>query len=77
MPEKFIFIDGFLDYEDLFLMKSCKNNIICNSTFSWWGAWLNDNENKKVISPSYDKWFGKAYQNYDTKDIIPSNWIQI
>jgi hypothetical protein len=75
LPEKFIFIEGNKDYEDLFMMSHCKNNIICNSTFSWWAAWLNNNKEKIVIAPSV--WFGKAYSNYDTKDIYCDGWIKI
>jgi hypothetical protein len=75
LPEKFVFIEGNKDYEDLYIMSHCKNNIICNSTFSWWGAWLNRNENKTVITPSV--WFGPAYAGYDTKDLYCDNWIKI
>lgn len=59
-------------YRDMQLMSNCKYNIIANSTFSWWGAWLNDHKNKIVIAPK--KWF-----NYDinTKDVIPDEWIKI
>lgn len=42
---------GIDSYKDMFLMASCRNNINSNSTFSWWGAWLNNNKNKIVISP--------------------------
>lgn len=77
LPEKFIFIEGNSDHEDLMLMSQCENSIICNSTFSWWGAWLNNNPDKKIISPIYSRWFGSAYANYDTTDIIPDGWIQI
>ena len=59
---------------DLSLMSICDNNIIANSSFSWWGAYLNKNENKKVIAPS--KWFGPKGPT-DTQDIIPENWIKI
>ena len=51
-------------------------NIIANSTFSWWAAWLNQNPNKLVISPSVNKWFGPDAP-YDATDIIPENWIQL
>ena len=61
------------DYEELYLMSQCKHNIIANSTFSWWSAWLNNNDNKKVVCPS--KWFEK--DEYDTKDLLPSHWIKI
>ena len=75
LPEKFVFIEGNADHEDLLLMSHCKNNIICNSTFSWWAAWLNSNPEKKVIAPS--KWFGPAFENYNTDDLYCDGWIKI
>ncbi len=69
------FIKGNKDYQDMYLMSMCKNNIIANSSFSWWGAWLNNNENKIVISSS--KWFGSSYFKHDTKDLYPQKWIKV
>ena len=71
---RFQFVEGNLDYEDLHLMSMCKNNIIANSSFSWWGAWLNSNPNKVVIAPKI--WFGSAI-NHNTKDLLPQSWITI
>ena len=61
------------DYEDLRLMSLCEHNIIANSSFSWWGAWLNKNPHKAVAAP--DPWFAaKGMQN---PDILPKNWHRI
>lgn len=71
---KFTFIEGEADYIDLWLMSLCNHNIIANSSFSWWGAWLNQNPSKKVIAPKI--WFGPN-KKLNTKDIIPLNWQTI
>jgi len=66
--------DGVLkDYEELTLMSYCKHNIIANSSFSWWGAWLNNNPEKIVIAPK--QWF--ADTSIDISDVIPENWVKI
>ncbi|WP_428026149.1 alpha-1,2-fucosyltransferase [Arcobacter sp.] len=65
-----VFIEKTLDYEELFLMSQCKHNIIANSTFSWWAAWLNENKNKIIIAPN--KWFNDKSMN--DKDLIPKEW---
>lgn len=70
-----LFIESEKDYIEMFLMSKCRHHIIANSSFSWWGAWLNQNENKKVIAPK--KWFGNNLSHLDTKDIYPDNWIII
>jgi len=61
---------GEYSYEDMRLMAACKHNIIANSTFSWWGAWLNHNKDKVVVAPQ--NWF-----KTEKTDIIPDNWIKI
>jgi hypothetical protein len=62
------------DWEQMLFMSLCQSNIIANSSFSWWGAYFNLNENKIVCYPS--KWFGPSIK-HDTKDMCPPEWIKI
>jgi len=64
---------GKNSYIDMQLMSNCKHNIIANSSFSWWGAWLNNNTNKVVIAPG--KWVNNLAS--DDIDICPKNWIKL
>ncbi|KKN72160.1 hypothetical protein LCGC14_0413720 [marine sediment metagenome] len=61
---------------DLGNMIGCKNNIIANSSFSWWAAWLNKTPDKKIVAPV--TWFGpKLSLTHDTKDLLPKEWIKV
>lgn len=75
LNNKVIFVDSNIDILDLFLMSFCNNNIIANSSFSWWGAYLNENKEKKVIVPK--KWFGEKNKHLRTEDIYCKNWIKL
>ena len=65
----------FKDWEQMMFMSCCNHNIIANSTFSWWGAYLNQNNNKIVCYPSL--WFEEKNNHLNTKDLFPESWIKI
>ena len=65
---------GKESYRDMQLMSLCKHNIIPNSSFSWWGAWLNNNPDKIVIAP--EKWFNDCVK-MDYSNVVPETWIKI
>lgn len=74
IEENAMYVDwnqGKDSWQDMYLMSKCQHNIIANSSFSWWGAWLNNNPQKIVVAPK--QWF-KYSPNYD---IIPDGWITI
>jgi len=86
---QFVYIEGLKDIADLFMMSLCHAHIISNSSFSWWGAWLDPNPDKKVIAPA--RWFAGSLADpripyssaprfigyHDTKDLIPESWIKL
>lgn len=62
---------GINSWKDMYLISLCKNNINSNSSFSWWGAWLNSNPDKKVIVPHF------FINNVKDEDVYPTNWIKL
>jgi hypothetical protein len=72
------YIENKSDIEDLIIMSECENNIISNSTFSWWAAYLNKNKNKKIFCP--DKWYNTNnidFSEFIYDDLIPNDWIKV
>lgn len=68
--DRFLISETENAYYDLYIMSKCDYHVICNSTFSWWGAWLADSKN--VIAPK--KWFGGSCLNHDTTDLYLPHW---
>lgn len=65
--------DATKNYEDMRLMSACKHHIIANSSFSWWGAWLNPDSDKVVVAPK--QWFKSS--TLSSTDIVPDSWSRL
>lgn len=81
---KVIFVDwntGENSWQDMYMMSQCTVNIISNSSFSWWAAWLNNNKEKTIIAPQF--WnrreidYKDNYYKFDYSDIVPKEWIRL
>lgn len=72
--ENVYFLENEPHYIDLYLFSLCKHNIIGNSTFGWWGAWMNQNPNKIVVVPRM--WLTPQY-GLPMQDLFPEEWIQL
>ncbi len=66
---------GSDSWQDMVLMSKCSHHIIANSSFSWWGAWLNADQRKLVIAP--EDWFSSKTAYFDDEDIVPESWIRL
>lgn len=71
-PHQYVdFNHGAESYNDMRLMSMCKHHIIANSSFSWWGAWLNPLKDKIVVAPKH--WFANQT---DIQDLLPQGWVK-
>jgi hypothetical protein len=72
----FHFIQNKTNVLDFTMMSLCDINIVSNSTFSWWAAYMNQNEHKKVIVTE-SEWFGPGYKHFNLTDTFPTSWIRL
>jgi hypothetical protein len=72
--DKVIFVEDNDDYEDLWMISLCKNNIMSNSSFSWWGSFLNQNKDNKVFVPNI--WFGPRGEK-EFNNVYENEWKKI
>lgn len=76
--DRAIFVEGNSGaeaYKDILLMAAARHNVVANSTFSWWGAWLNSNPGKIVVRPA--RWFNRSRLNSRAGGLCPPDWIAV
>ena len=72
----FHFIQNENNVLDFTMMSLCDINIVSNSTFSWWAAYMNQNDHKKIIVTE-SEWFGPGYKHFNLTDTFPASWIRL
>ena len=72
---RFVLVSETTDELEVYLMSMCHHHIIANSSFSWWGSWLDSRGEGRVIAPK--TWFGPAFSEHDTNDLIPDHWTRM
>jgi hypothetical protein len=72
----FYFIQNENNVLDFTMMSLCDVNIVSNSTFSWWAAYMNQNDHKKIIVTE-SEWFGPGYKHFNLTDTFPASWIRL
>ena len=78
LPHPVTFVEGHAgreSYRDMQLMSCCHHHVIANSSFSWWGAWLNPSPDKMVVAP--DRWLAREKDASESADRIPSGWVRM
>ena len=73
--DRFEFVEGQSPAEDMCLMSLCRGNVVANSTFSWWSAYLNCRPDATVVCPKDDRWFG--VEHLSARDICPPEWRRV
>lgn len=75
--KRIVFVEGLPDYINLYMMSKCTHNIIANSSFSWWGSWLNENKDKIIVAPK--KWHGEGLKDASValRALTCDNWVLI
>jgi hypothetical protein len=72
----FYFIQNENNVLDFTMMSLCDINIVSNSTFSWWAAYMNQHDHKKIIVTE-SEWFGPGYKHFNLTDTFPTSWIRL